>query len=87
MKIKTGHLRNNLSRYFKRVRQTGETIIVLDRENPIAELRPISSTSTAAAKNVWARREGYIRQAGSLDEDFNLPLRQSHPHKQNNPLD
>ena len=87
MKIKTGHLRNNLSRYLKRVRQTGETIIVLDREDPIAELRPITNPPTAAVKDVWARREGFIRQAGSWDEDFDLPLRQSHPHKQNNPLD
>lgn len=87
MKIKTGHLRNNLSRYLKRVRQTGETIIVLDREHPIAELRPISGKTAVAAKDVWARRESFIRQAGSWDEDFDLPIRQSQPHKQVNPLD
>jgi antitoxin (DNA-binding transcriptional repressor) of toxin-antitoxin stability system len=87
VKIKTGHLRNNLSRYLKRVRQTGETIIVLDRKEAIAELRPISSKTSSAAKDVWARRAGFIREAGSWEEDFDLPVRQSHPHKQTNPLD
>ena len=87
MKIKTGVLRNNLSRYLKRVRQTGETIVVLDREKPIAELRPFGGATADAATDVWARRERFIRQVGSLDEDFELPARQTHPRKLANLLD
>lgn len=87
MRIKTGNLRNNLSRYLKRVRQTGETIVVLDREEPVAELRPFSGAAADAATDVWGQREHFIQQAGSWSEDFELPVRQTHPHKQDNPLD
>lgn len=87
MQIKTGNLRNNLSRYLKRVRQTGETIVVLDRDKPVAELRPIGGAADQAATDVWAQRKRFIRQAGSLSEDFELPARRTHARKQNNPLD
>lgn len=87
MKIKTGILRNNLSRYLKRVRQTGETIVVLDREKPVAELRPFGGGTAEAATDVWAQRERFIRQVGSWDEDFELPARQTHLRKLDNLLD
>lgn len=87
MKVKTGNLRNNLSRYLKRVRQTGETIVVLDREEPVAELRPFSGAAADAANDVWGQRELLIQQAGPWREDFELPVRQTQLHKQDNPLD
>jgi prevent-host-death family protein len=39
-KAKIGELRNNLSRYLDRVR-AGETITVLDRNQPIAQIVPV----------------------------------------------
>lgn len=58
--VKIGELKNNLSRYLKLVRQ-GETIRVLDRDEPIAELGPTKPT----AKEVFARlvREGRCKPA------------------------
>ncbi|MCC5839712.1 MAG: type II toxin-antitoxin system Phd/YefM family antitoxin [Opitutales bacterium] len=85
--MKTGNLRNNLSRYLKRVRQTGETIVVLDREEPVAELRPYGGTVAEVAKDVWSQRERHIREKGGWTEDFELPTRRTHAHKHDNPLD
>jgi len=41
VKVKTAELKNNLSRYLRRVREAGETIIVYDRDNPVAILGPL----------------------------------------------
>jgi prevent-host-death family protein len=41
MEVKTGELKNNLSRYIKRVTQTGEPVTILDRNNPVALLMPL----------------------------------------------
>lgn len=38
MRVKTAELKNNLSRYLRRVRETGEEIIVCDRDEPIARI-------------------------------------------------
>lgn len=41
MEVKTGELKNNLSRFLKRVAQTGEPITILDRNRPVARLMPL----------------------------------------------
>ena len=41
MNVKTADLKNNLSRYLARIRQSGDTIIVCDRNEPVATLAPI----------------------------------------------
>ena len=41
MKVKTAELKNNLSRYLRQVREAGETIIVYDRDKPVAILGPL----------------------------------------------
>ena len=41
MKVKTAELKNNLSRYLRRVREAGETIVVCDRDKPVAVLGPL----------------------------------------------
>lgn len=41
MKVKTAELKNNLSKYLRQVRESGETLIVCDREVPVATLAPI----------------------------------------------
>lgn len=87
MEVKTGALRDNLSRYLKRVRQTGDTIIVLDRDVPVAEIRPYEGEHTGASSGVWGLRAQFEAQAGALDEDFVLPQRHTQSRKQKNPLD
>ena len=62
-------LKNQLSRYLDYVR-AGETVMVLDRKVPVAELRPISSTD---AKNrlVSLERKGLVRRGnGRLPKSF-----------------
>lgn len=87
MNVKTGVLRDQLSRYLKRVRQTGDTIVVMDRDVPVAEIRPYSGQSSKAPASVWARRALLEEQSGSLADDFELPTRQTIRSKHDNPLD
>lgn len=87
MEVKTGELRNQLSRYLKRVRQTGDSITVLDRNRPIAEIRPYADPSHDARSNVWMRRAEMEARLGGLDEDIELPERRTDPTKHTNPLD
>ena len=62
-------LKNQLSRYLDYVRQ-GETVIVLDRKIPVAELRPISQ-ETATGKLALLERKGVIRRhTGRLPQKF-----------------
>lgn len=50
MKIKTAELKSHLCRYLARVRTTGETIVICDRDTPIATLGPVRQ----AADGEWA---------------------------------
>jgi antitoxin (DNA-binding transcriptional repressor) of toxin-antitoxin stability system len=43
VKVKTAQLKNHLSRYLHQVRKRGETIIVCDRDQPIASLSPLAA--------------------------------------------
>jgi len=87
MEVKTGSLRNNLSRYLKRVRQTGDTIVVLDRDVPVAEIHPFRGDNAGTASDVWGMRMQYEARSGNLDEEFELPDRATHSRKKKNPLD
>ncbi len=87
MEVKTGVLRDQLSRYLKRVRQTGDTIIVFDRDVPVAEIRPYSGTPEDSPSDIWDRRARLERESGPLEEDFELPPRRTAQTKQENPLD
>jgi len=87
MEVKTGNLRNNLSRYLKRVQQTGDTLVVMDRNTPVAEIHPFRAPVPARANSVWTARQELEQISGPLDEDFDLLQRSTLPHKQKNPLD
>lgn len=86
MEVKTGELRNQLSRYLKRVRQTGDAITVMDRNRPIAEIRPYADHAQDARSDVWTRRAQVEAQLGGLDEDIELPDRRTNSTKHLNPL-
>lgn len=88
MNVKTGKLRDQLSHYLKRVRQTGDSIIVMDRNNPVAEIRPYQdSAKSSLLADVWTRRAQFEKQQSPLDEDFELPVRETASVKHRNPLD
>jgi antitoxin (DNA-binding transcriptional repressor) of toxin-antitoxin stability system len=55
--VRIGELKNNLSRYLRVVRG-GTRLVVMDRDTPIAELGPITSSRMAAP----AAREELVRR-------------------------
>lgn len=62
-------LKNQLSRYLDYVR-AGETVMVLDRKVPIAELRPISNTDSKS-KLASLDRKGLVKRgSGRLPASF-----------------
>lgn len=53
-------LRDSLSEYLARVRK-GETVIVYDRDTPIARIEPVSPTEKGADWLLEAERRGVLR--------------------------
>lgn len=71
MNVKTADLKNNLSRYLRRLRETGETIIVCDRDEPVATLTPIVRDADAE----WIRfREEALARARKLGIKIDIPV-------------
>lgn len=87
MEVKTGQLRDHLSRYLKRVKQTGDSLVVMDRNTPVAEIHPFRAAHPGEANSVWAARRQIDQTDGVLDEDFEVPQRSTFSYKQENPLD
>jgi prevent-host-death family protein len=72
MNVKTADLKNNLSRYLRRVRETGETIIVCDRDEPVATLSPIMRNEDAE----WTRyREEALARARQIGLKIDIPAK------------
>ena len=66
---KVSDLKNQLSRYLDYVRH-GETVLVLDRKIPVAELKPITGRSSNG-KLVALERKGIIRRgSGTIPAKF-----------------
>jgi antitoxin (DNA-binding transcriptional repressor) of toxin-antitoxin stability system len=71
MNVKIADLKNNLSRYLAKVRATGETIIVCDRDEPIASLSPIQQDEDSE----WRRyREECLARARKIGLKIDIPL-------------
>ena len=71
--VGVGELRQNLSRYLRRV-ERGERLVVTDRNRPVAELGPPSSTGAELYRLIVAGRVSRPRRRGlpeplSLDGD------------------
>jgi prevent-host-death family protein len=66
---KVSDLKNQLSQYLDYVRN-GETVLVLDRNVPVAELRPVSE-KTSNGRIAALERKGIIRRgSGRLPRGF-----------------
>jgi len=87
VRVKTGVLRNHLSRYLRLVREKGESVVVLDRETPVAEILPYRERETPSRAGVWEIRARDEETNGRWSEDFVLPERNTADHKHGNPLD
>ena len=72
MNVKTADLKNNLSRYLRQVRETGEPIIVCDRDEPVATLSPIVRDVDAE----WRRfRDAALARAKQLGIAIDIPVK------------
>jgi prevent-host-death family protein len=61
-KTTISELKNNLSAYLKKVR-AGDTLIVLDRDQPVAKIEHIEKGSTADDRLIRLEKTGLIRRA------------------------
>ena len=76
MNVKTADLKNNLSRYLSRIRETGETIVVCDRDTPVAVLSPIERDDDAE----WRRyRAEALARARKIGLKIDIPLHRPSP--------
>jgi len=72
MNVKTADLKNNLSRYLRHIRETGETILVCDRDEPVATLAPLQRDADAE----WSRfRTEALARAAAAGLAMEIPPR------------
>jgi antitoxin (DNA-binding transcriptional repressor) of toxin-antitoxin stability system len=71
MNVKIADLKNNLSRYLATVSETGVTIIICDRDKPIATLTPLVRDDDSE----WQReREECLARARKIGLKIEIPL-------------
>ncbi|MGH7264148.1 MAG: type II toxin-antitoxin system Phd/YefM family antitoxin [Candidatus Rokuibacteriota bacterium] len=72
-KARIAELKNNLSRYLDHVR-SGGTVLVLDRDRPVARIVPVQAASVAGDDDerlARLERQGFIRRgSGGLPDWF-----------------
>lgn len=76
MNVKTAELKNNLSKYLRRVR-AGKTLTVFDRDTPIAVLSPVPPAPDAptAPDRAWQReRLAALARAKKHGVKIDIPL-------------
>lgn len=73
MDVKTGELKNNLSRYLKRLAETGEAITIFDRNTPVARIFPLQR-KRGAKPSEWAKRRAEtLKKAAKLGIKMTIP--------------
>ena len=81
MQVKTGELKNNLSRYLKRLAETGESITILDRNRPVARLMPLRA-KRRAGNSAWVKeRAALLARAARLGIKISIPETEPRPLK------
>ncbi len=64
-KAKIGELRNGLSRYLDHVR-AGGSVVVYDRDTPIAEIVPIRKSKTVSKQDLDEERLARLERKGAI---------------------
>ncbi len=78
MDVKTGDLKNNLSRYLKRLAETGEMITILDRNTPVARILPLRGKRGVKKDSSWTKeRAALLKKAANLG--INLSVSETRP--------
>jgi antitoxin (DNA-binding transcriptional repressor) of toxin-antitoxin stability system len=77
MDVKTGELKNNLSRYLKP--ETGEPIPILDRDRPVAKITRIRG-KRGTPETAWTKeRARLLAKAAKLGITVTLPEKEPRP--------
>lgn len=72
MEVRIADLKNNLSRHLKTMQRKGESIIILDRNEPIGIISPITTSEDIA----WRlEREATLARAKQLGVKLTIPER------------
>ena len=81
MQVKTAELKNNLSKYLRRVRETGEPITVCDRNKPVAVLSPLppEQAETEEDREWLKERERILKKAKKLGIRLSIPRKRPRP--------
>ncbi len=84
MQVKTAELKNNLSKYLRRVRETGESITVCDRDKPVAVLSPLPPEQVEGVENrEWLKeRERILKKAKRLGIRLTMPKKKPRPMRE-----
>ena len=81
MKVKTGELKNNLSRFLKQLAQTGESITVLDRNRAVARLIPLPKKRASTGSAWTEERQRLLSRALKKGVKLQLPKTEPPPMK------
>jgi len=79
MQVKTGELRNHLSRYLKRLAQTGESVTILDRNRPVARLVPLKGKRKHADASWEKEKAKLLARAEKLGIKITLTANRPQP--------
>lgn len=84
MQIKTAELKNNLSKYLRRVRETGESITICDRDKPVAVLSPLPPEAVESEEDrEWLKeRERILKKAKKLGGRLTLSRKCPRPMRE-----
>jgi antitoxin (DNA-binding transcriptional repressor) of toxin-antitoxin stability system len=78
--VKTADLKNNLSRYLTQIRHSGETLIVCDRNEPIATLSPLVRDKDVEWRRYREQALARAKKAGlTIDIPWRRPTRAAKP--------
>ncbi len=84
MRVKTADLKNHLSKYLRRVRETGESITICDRDKPVAILSSLPADAAGAVEDrKWLdERERLLKKAKELGIRITVPTRRPRPMRE-----
>lgn len=74
--VKTAELKNNLSKYLRRVREKGVTITVCDRDTPIATISPVKTEGDPE----WEEHKTTLREI-EKKTGLKITVREKRPRK------
>lgn len=73
--------KTRFSELCEKVFKSKEPILITKRGVPLVKIDPIVYEDNQKS-NIWMAREGFIRKYGDIEEDLELPKRETEPIKE-----